>query len=45
MDELRERLTTLNNLIVRLPITTYHNKLASRHIFKDWKRFVDGAIS
>ena len=44
VDELRERIETFNNLIVRLPVNTYHNKLASRHIFLDWKGFVDGAV-
>ena len=44
VDVLRERIETFNNLIVRLPTDTYHNKMASRHIFQDWKAFVDGAV-
>lgn len=30
--------------MVRLPVDTKHNKMASKHIFKDWKAFVDGAV-
>ena len=33
VDELRNRIQTLNNLIVRLPVDTYANKVASLHIF------------
>ena len=41
---LRERITTFNNLIVRLPVgPRRHNCLASKHIFQDWKAFVNGA--
>ena len=40
---LRERITTFNNLIVRLPVGSRHNCIASKHIFQDWKSFVDGA--
>lgn len=29
---------------MRLPVDTKHNKMASKHIFKDWKAFVDGAV-
>lgn len=29
---------------MRLPVDTYHNKVASRNIFRDWKRYVDGAL-
>lgn len=43
-DELRETIETLNNLIVRLPSNSYRNNMISRHIFLDWKMFVDGAI-
>lgn len=43
VDILRERITTFNNLIVRLPVDTEHNCLASKHIWQDWKAFVDGA--
>lgn len=42
-DVLRERITTYNNLIVRLPVDSEHNCLASKRIFLDWKAFVDGA--
>ena len=45
VDILRERITTLNNLIVRLPVDSKHNRLASKHIFQDWKEFVDGAAN
>lgn len=45
VDELRESITTFNNLIVRLPVDTYHNKVASRHIFLDWKNYVDKACA
>ena len=44
VDELRRRIETFNNLIVRLPISSTNNKMVSRHIFMDWKRFVDGAV-
>lgn len=44
VEELRIRIQTFNNLIVRLPVNTKHNKMASKHIFKDWKAFVDGAV-
>ena len=33
VDELRNRIQTFNNLIVRLPVDTYANKVASLHIF------------
>lgn len=43
-DMLRDRITTFNNLIVRLPVgPRRHNCMASKHIFQDWKAFVDGA--
>lgn len=42
-DMLRKRITTFNNLIVRLPVSSRHNCLASKHIFQDWKAFIDGA--
>ena len=45
VDILRERITTFNNLIVRLPVDTEHNCLASKHIWQDWKAFVDGAAN
>lgn len=41
VDNLRERVRTLNNLIVRLPTKTYVNKIISRNIWLDWKNFVD----
>ena len=44
VDVLRERITTFNNLIVRLPVSTKHNCLASKRIFQDWRAFVDGAV-
>jgi hypothetical protein len=44
VDVLRERITTYNNLIVRLPVSSKHNCLASKRIFQDWKAFVDGAV-
>lgn len=43
VEMLRERITTFNNLIVRLPVDSEHNCLASKRIFQDWKAFVDGA--
>ena len=33
VNELRNRIQTFNNLIVRLPVDTYANKVASLHIF------------
>ena len=33
VDELRNRIQTFNNLIVRLQVDTYSNKVASLHIF------------
>ena len=33
VDELRNRIQTFNNLIVRLPVDKYANKVASLHIF------------
>ena len=44
VDMLRNRITTFNNLIVRLPVSSKHNCLASKRIFQDWKAFVDGAV-
>ena len=44
VDELRNRIQTFNNLIVRLPVDTYANKVASLHIFQDWKKFVDESL-
>lgn len=44
VDELRTTIMTLNTLIVRLPTDTYQNKIASRHIFQDWKKFVDECV-
>lgn len=44
VETLRERITTFNNLIVRLPVgPRQHNCIASKRIFQDWKAFVDGA--
>ena len=45
LEMLKERITTFNNLIVRLPVSSKHNCLASKHIFQDWKAFVDGAAN
>ena len=36
VDMLRDRITTFNNLIVRLPVDSEHNCLASKRIFLDW---------
>ena len=45
VDMLRDRITTFNNLIVRLPVgPRRHNCIASKRIFQDWKAFVDGAV-
>lgn len=44
VDEIRERIQTFNNLIVRLPTTTYTNRLISLHIFQDWKNFVNRSL-
>ena len=44
VSDLQDSITTFNNLIVRLPTDTYHNKVASRHIFLDWKNFVDSTL-
>lgn len=44
VDELRESIQTFNNLIVRLPTGSYRNNMISRHIFLDWKEFVDQSI-
>ena len=54
VDELRERIVTFNNLIVRLPPDpdnpemmkdTYRYNVISRHIFLDWKTFVDRTVA
>ena len=45
VDELRIRIQTFNNLVVRLPVDTKHNKMASLHIFRDWLAFVEGAVN
>ena len=45
VDELRIRIQTFNNLVVRLPVDTKHNKMASLHIFEDWSAFVQGAVN
>ena len=29
---------------MRLPVDTKHNKMASKHIFKDWSAFIYGAV-
>ena len=42
---MRIRIQTFNNLIVRLPVDTKHNKMASKHIFQDWSAFVAGAVN
>ena len=44
VNELRDSITTYNNLIVRLPVDTDHNKLASKHIFQDWRRYVEESL-
>ena len=41
VDELRESIETFNNLVTRLPVDTYHNKVTSLHIFQDWKNYVE----
>ena len=43
VEELRKRIKTFNNLIVRLPTGSSDEKIASRNIFMDWKKFVDDA--
>lgn len=43
VDELRKRIKTFNNLIVRLPRSTVDERIAARNTFMDWKRFVDEA--
>lgn len=35
----------MNNLIVRLPVETYTNRITSRNIFRDWKNFVDMSLN
>lgn len=42
---MRIRIQTFNNLIVRLPVDTKHNKMASLHIFRDWMAFVEDAVN
>ncbi len=46
VDIIRERIQTFNNLIVRLPADPTTNKftLRSKHIWQDWKEFVDGSL-
>lgn len=43
VDMLRDRITTFNNLIVRLPVDSESNCRTSRRIFQDWWEFFDGA--
>ena len=43
VEQLRTRIQTFNNLIVRLPRNTPENKNTSLNIFLDWKAFVQGA--
>lgn len=47
VDEIRERIQTYNNLIVRLPANPETNKfvLKSKHIWQDWKAFVDKSLA
>lgn len=53
VDELRSRIETFNNLIVRLPPDpdnpemmkdSYRYNVTSKHIFLDWKTFVDNTV-
>ena len=44
VEMLRERISTYNTLIVRLPFDTPENTRISRQIFLDWKTFVDKAL-
>ena len=41
VDELRDSIETFNNLVTRLPVDTYHNKVTSLHIFQDWRNYVE----
>ena len=45
VEMLRDRITTFNNLVVRLPVDTEHNCMASKRIFQDWKKFEVGAAN
>ena len=47
VDEIRERIQTYNNLVVRLPANSKTNKfvLKSKHIWQDWKAFVDKSLA
>ena len=45
VDELGDSISTYNNLVVRLPVGTEKNKKISRHIFLDWKTYVDSVLS
>ena len=47
VDNIRERIQTYNNLIVRLPANPDTNKftLKSKHIWQDWKEFVDRSLA
>ena len=45
IDEIKSTIETLNSLIVRLPTKTYHNLVTSKHIFQDWKKFVDESLN
>ena len=46
VDNIRERIQTYNNLIVRLPANPDTNKFTFRsgHIWMDWKEFVDRSL-
>ena len=45
VEMLRDRITTFNNLVVRLPVDTEHNCMAAKRIFLDWKKFEVGAAN
>lgn len=45
VDDIRERIETFNTLIVRLPIKTRDNMVASRHIFWDWMNYINKSLA
>ena len=44
VSQLRESISTFNNLVVRLPSGNWRNNLISRNIFNDWTAFVEGSV-
>lgn len=44
ISQLRESITTFNNLVVRLPSGNWRNNMVSRNIFNDWTAFVEGSV-